>query len=137
MGTIAFGMGIDCHDVRNIIHFGAPDDGESYIQETGRAGRDGLPALATLVCKKKRRSMNDEIIAYIGNAAHTCCRDICYFSQWNHMNMLIWVTVCVVTYVKKHVNVVSVVLKTVHLCHCSLWRAFQLLKTSVNLISKN
>ena len=40
--------------------------------------------------------------------------EIFYFSQWNHMNMLIWVTVCVVTYVKKHVNVVSVVLKTVH-----------------------
>ena len=34
--TVAFGMGLDCTDVCQVIHVGAPDDVESYIQETGR-----------------------------------------------------------------------------------------------------
>ena len=35
VGTIAFGMGLDCPDVRQILHWGASHDIESYIQETG------------------------------------------------------------------------------------------------------
>ena len=67
VATTAFGLSIDCKDIRCVLHWGAPSDLEQYIQETGRAGRDGLQAKAILFNGKVSSHVKPCVRSYIEN----------------------------------------------------------------------
>ena len=79
IATVAYGMGVDCPDVRQVIHIAAPNDIESYVQERGHAGRDGAPALALLLSKKTPRPLTRYMKDYLNNQ-EVCRRDFLFRS---------------------------------------------------------
>ena len=83
IATVAFGLGIDCPDVRQIVHVGMTEDVESYIQETGRAGRDGQPALATLLKARTYHPCEKSIKDYVANDFQ-CRRDALFQFMENY-----------------------------------------------------
>ena len=69
IATVAFGMGLDCRDVHQIVHLGPPNDIESYIQETGRAGE---MCCGLLYFGGANKHVDENMLMYCRNS--TVCR---------------------------------------------------------------
>ena len=80
IATTAFGMGIDCPDIRQILHWGAPSTLEEYVQETGQCGRDGQPSVAVLCQGKSGRNATNDVKHYVKNS--TVCRRRLLFQKF-------------------------------------------------------
>ena len=89
--TIAFGIGIDCPNIRRVIHLGVPYTMEEYFQEAGRAGRDGLPAKATIYynaydTSKAKRGLQDVMIKFVKSASDCTCEIIVQYFGYQAPN---------------------------------------------------
>lgn len=79
IATTAFGLGIDCPDIRRVYHWGPPDDVYSYVQESGRARRDSEQSEAVLLYGKVKEYTSDKMREY---AESKQCRRVTLFKHF-------------------------------------------------------
>ena len=77
IATSTFGLGVDCGDIVRIIHWGPPNTLEELVQETGRAGRNGMPSKAILYYGKPGRHVDKTMKEY-GENSSICRKNFLY-----------------------------------------------------------
>ena len=80
IATVAFGSGMNCPDIRRVIHWGVPQDAEAYVQESGRAGRDGKRAIAEIMTRPRdlsKRFTTEQMLEYCKEKS-ACRQSILY-----------------------------------------------------------
>ena len=85
VATIAYGMGIDCKGVRDVIHYGPPQNLERYLQESGRAGRSGENGCKAILLYSNimLKQCDEEMKSYIHNNNAVCRRKL-LLSNFDH-----------------------------------------------------
>ena len=101
IATIAFGMGIDCPNVRNVLHWGASADTELYLQESSRAGRDDNNSTAILYNVSGIRHIDYQMKQYLVNTAE--CRRAMLLQYFDDTDDLIWpASLCLCCDIRAH-----------------------------------
>ena len=86
IATTAFSLGINCPNIRKVIHYSTPGTNiEEYVQETGRVGRDGELAKACLFYGNPPKVITAQMKSY-GTNTTQCCRNLLFirFLFYNH-----------------------------------------------------
>ena len=94
--VIAFGMGIDCPNIRQIIHWGVPSDMETFIQETGRAGWDGELSCSLMLYSKtdlNRKRTTEQLIEYCKNEDKQCAKKV-IFADFDNVTSCLCCWIC-------------------------------------------
>ena len=93
IGTIAFGMGLDCPNVRQVIHWGPSSNMESYVQEVGRCGRDGYVSQAVLYhAPADYRYCSSKMVEYCKNTNE--CRRVSIFKNFDECETIHTCSLC-------------------------------------------
>ena len=116
IATNALGMGVDIKGLYNVIHYGPPSDLEFYMQEMGRAGRDGKYAKALLLFHGRQlRQCKPEMLDYVkSNSCHR--RRLLIYLKVKAKELSLRKNIFAVMFVLLNVNVRKTAHKTMEVC---------------------